>query len=360
MICTNCGSEVPDTANVCGNCGHRLKSGGPGGAPGFPAPAVLPTNQPVSTPPRRGLPVWVWGLLAGTLVLAALGAVLILFSPSLSRIFKNLPAQAANTTSQPAVPAAPTNTPSDPATKTLPDRPSETPSATPDNPNDKSLEHYFIPGRVQELLPEGQVTGEGAFITDYLEPSNLPWFYSTKGIGYDQFDLNKGLKLTGAGENITPSTWVASKFRLGEGQAIWFTFKTHAAPYIFHTYLYSGQGGTPSDRIVGIASQFFPSLDPLVFSGGVQKAQGAWPAKLFSLEPDGFYEILFGVGYNGNFIQAVWKYGQEEDAFYNVYNLEEESSWSGGGWDDREWNIFFKADTSEFDLIYYYLISFEK
>lgn len=26
MICTNCSSEVPDTAKVCGYCGHRLKS----------------------------------------------------------------------------------------------------------------------------------------------------------------------------------------------------------------------------------------------------------------------------------------------------------------------------------------------
>jgi DNA-directed RNA polymerase subunit RPC12/RpoP len=26
MKCTNCGNEVPETANVCGYCGHRLKS----------------------------------------------------------------------------------------------------------------------------------------------------------------------------------------------------------------------------------------------------------------------------------------------------------------------------------------------
>jgi len=27
MICTNCGKEVPDDANVCGHCGHLLKGG---------------------------------------------------------------------------------------------------------------------------------------------------------------------------------------------------------------------------------------------------------------------------------------------------------------------------------------------
>lgn len=52
MKCTNCGNEVPETANVCGYCGHRLKS--------TPAPAAPPAvAQPAAAyvPPMNVQPV---------------------------------------------------------------------------------------------------------------------------------------------------------------------------------------------------------------------------------------------------------------------------------------------------------------
>ena len=62
MHCTNCGNQVPNTANVCGHCGVPL------GAPNTPPPPPLPA--------RTGLPGWAWGLIgtgAGILILACLG-----------------------------------------------------------------------------------------------------------------------------------------------------------------------------------------------------------------------------------------------------------------------------------------------
>ncbi|MBI3168972.1 MAG: zinc ribbon domain-containing protein [Chloroflexi bacterium] len=95
MRCSNCGNEVPETANVCGYCGHRLK-----------------TNKPVSTSQpethqvqqtSRGIPGWVWGLgglllvggivvVAGFIFLGASG----LFAPTSN-----------NQSNQPVEPAAP-------------------------------------------------------------------------------------------------------------------------------------------------------------------------------------------------------------------------------------------------------------
>ncbi len=56
MKCTNCGNEVPNTAKVCGHCGHRLKAAAPGHQP-------KTTIEPVSAP--GAVPAWRWGTIAG-------------------------------------------------------------------------------------------------------------------------------------------------------------------------------------------------------------------------------------------------------------------------------------------------------
>ena len=71
MQCPNCSNTVPDTANVCGYCGTRLR---------VSVPTSLPTPQPVpvspalpakSTPPHIGL------IRAGLISFALLGLVII-------------------------------------------------------------------------------------------------------------------------------------------------------------------------------------------------------------------------------------------------------------------------------------------
>ncbi len=93
MICTNCGKEVPDDANVCGHCGHLLKGGvtvatvsgtdvtlesetataPTAPSPVVPAPAVESAPEPpVETArPRPG-----WGV-----VLAGAGVLSVVASP---------------------------------------------------------------------------------------------------------------------------------------------------------------------------------------------------------------------------------------------------------------------------------------
>lgn len=78
MKCPNCSNEVPETANVCGYCGNRLRSATPP-----PQPEVRQA-QPAS----GGIPGWMWGLgglvLVGGIILVA-GIVLMsstgLFAP---------------------------------------------------------------------------------------------------------------------------------------------------------------------------------------------------------------------------------------------------------------------------------------
>jgi len=91
MKCSNCGKEVPESANVCGYCGTRLKKAEvvkPAAETPKPAPqkAVPETAAPAGGEPAAGkmkLPKWMLpvGLIAVGLTTAAL-ILLVLFKPS--------------------------------------------------------------------------------------------------------------------------------------------------------------------------------------------------------------------------------------------------------------------------------------
>lgn len=49
MKCPNCSNEVPDTANVCGHCGQRLKSAVPPPLPPYEQPPAKIASQPAAT-----------------------------------------------------------------------------------------------------------------------------------------------------------------------------------------------------------------------------------------------------------------------------------------------------------------------
>ncbi|MBI5841026.1 MAG: zinc-ribbon domain-containing protein [Chloroflexi bacterium] len=61
MQCPNCNNTVPDTANVCGYCGTRLRVPAPIHATPQPSQqfaAAPPTVQPA--PRRSRIPAWLW------------------------------------------------------------------------------------------------------------------------------------------------------------------------------------------------------------------------------------------------------------------------------------------------------------
>lgn len=113
MKCTNCGNEIPDTANVCGHCGHRLKGSAP-------VQSSLPEVQQTQKS-SSGIPGWVWGfggfVLIGGLILVV-GIVLMsssgLFVPTSN-----------NQSNQPVEPVAPIQVVIT-ATAPLPPQPSPT------------------------------------------------------------------------------------------------------------------------------------------------------------------------------------------------------------------------------------------
>lgn len=97
VTCPECGGEVPESARVCGYCGHRLHE--------RPASAAPDRPDAVATP---GTPGWVWGVLV-VLVLGVAGLVTFL------AVSSSDDAVAATTTA----PAATTTSSAAPATTTL-------------------------------------------------------------------------------------------------------------------------------------------------------------------------------------------------------------------------------------------------
>lgn len=73
MNCPNCSNEVPETANVCGYCGHRLKANVP----------VAPSETPAQQSQRQGSSCWVWGIGIIVVGLLGVGLLVLIFSVAL-------------------------------------------------------------------------------------------------------------------------------------------------------------------------------------------------------------------------------------------------------------------------------------
>jgi len=65
MQCTNCGNEVPDTAKVCGHSRHRLK---------VDAPPLVARSTAV----KQSLPVWVWGVFGGLVLVSGIAIFMVI------------------------------------------------------------------------------------------------------------------------------------------------------------------------------------------------------------------------------------------------------------------------------------------
>ena len=59
MFCRNCGSQIPDGASVCGNCGRPVEVAAPQQAPAYQAPAP-------AAEPKSSLAAGLFGILLGT------------------------------------------------------------------------------------------------------------------------------------------------------------------------------------------------------------------------------------------------------------------------------------------------------
>jgi len=123
MLCTNCGSEVPDTAKVCGHCGHRLRE--------VQTPVFPPVPQQEPVPKNK---TWIW-------IVLGIGGILCLLAVLVIAAVIFLPLNI-NLGTEPIPPAtqAPTIQPLPTATTVIVVHPSATevptksPSSTPNPP----------------------------------------------------------------------------------------------------------------------------------------------------------------------------------------------------------------------------------
>ena len=60
MFCNNCEKEIPDTAEFCRHCGHKIKP--------LAKPTPAPSKEPTT---KKSFPAWAWGLI-GIIVVGAI------------------------------------------------------------------------------------------------------------------------------------------------------------------------------------------------------------------------------------------------------------------------------------------------
>ena len=107
MECPNCHNVVPDTANVCGHCGYRLRI--PAQVPVPPPQPIqvpVPVQQPIAQPlprARKKIPGWVWGILGAAITFLVVGAGLLFILPKINR---SLPSSSAQIVIEPGRPGA--------------------------------------------------------------------------------------------------------------------------------------------------------------------------------------------------------------------------------------------------------------
>ena len=149
MQCPNCQNTVPDTANVCGYCGTRLRTPAPPQPPSQPiatpppapiAPVYIPHVPPTPVSGRKKIPVWAW--IIGIFLCLVITAWAVFFSNINIKLGSSQPTSPPTTVIQ----SQPQNTPIPPEpTKVviMPSKTSPPPTQKPHvqvesiNPNDK-------------------------------------------------------------------------------------------------------------------------------------------------------------------------------------------------------------------------------
>ena len=147
MQCPNCQNTVPDTANVCGYCGARLRVPAPPQVPIQPpapiAPVYMPPIPPALISTQRKIPIWAW--LIG--IFLCLGVTLaLIWAVFFSNINITYNSSTPNQLPTIAIQSQPQNTPAPPKPPTAVVMPSQTSApltpkpfiqVEPINPNDR-------------------------------------------------------------------------------------------------------------------------------------------------------------------------------------------------------------------------------
>ena len=357
MKCTNCGNEVPDTAKVCGYCGHRLKADTPI-QPGFPPvqiaaqPVYQAPPQSVSAPPRkRGIPGWVWGLIIAGIILAAITiAGFFLATKYLPSLISPLPVASPS----PVVIVVTSTATVEPTATRVPTAQGNIgPSPTPTVQENIGAS----PSPTQEPLPgnDGQVPAVAA---SYLQDARVILYDHFTGSQSD-WSLSAGLNYPSSGPLVlagsagTPLEVVRNQPMQGV-QAVLITFFYVYGP-AFQCYISTGVPQTESYARFGV--QLDTTLFTDIWKGTGTLYSGSMDQSV-TLTESNYYQLLIAMLDKGDGYPSfrVMVFPLDDPQHFDVWNLGETSE---PNFVNKTWKFVCSVNSdTELDIVDYRLIGF--
>lgn len=334
MKCTNCGSEVPDSARVCGYCGHRLKAVEPSSpipAQPLPPPASPVSLQPGYPPalpsPRKKSYGWLWGLFGGLGLLAVIAALgIIILFPFLRELIS--PGPAASLASPTRLP---TNTQLPPATQ-IP-----THTALPPATAEPTAQAAYLPPAIQEKLVDPIEIGRETF-EDWSGQgwsSSGNWNYATGSPNSN----DQWLELPG----VTPWETLLAAPSLGPRGGAYFSFKLSDPPNGVEFYAVQGDRGADSYRRFGAGLYEQGNLVSTISNGADSSLSGMGVKPALEFIPEHWYGLFIGIYGSDRSLLMAWDWDQPDN--YSSIDLV-----GGPAWNNGDWNLVLRADNGTIDL----------
>lgn len=316
MFCTNCGQEVPDNANVCGHCGHRLKS------PGVGAPPVQPQFSQEGKGGRKGP-----GFLGGVLVALIFGGVV---AAALFFFNSNRPALEIPEESSANVPAVVTVIAEGPENDPPPE-----PAAPPEKePAPESAQGTAdIPPHVFELLNKPELL----FREDRINLADYASFNARESDGVLEIDSSPG-------PNAYFVTDITGPY-LDENEAFLVRFKESPGGRVTIDIRTDEEWGSVKNFTVGFNNEAFATVD-----------RGEWKdiepfENRFKIKDDHWYLALIAVGPQANFLISIWDEASS-DSIVRGYQFAEQ-------YDNLKWAFNAWTDTGTIFIDYLEIYSFQ-
>ena len=337
MQCPNCQNTVPDTANVCGYCGTRLRAPAPPPTPVQPPPQ--PPSQPIAAPPpapiapayippastapvlrKRTIAVWVWIVGIGM-------AFAVIWAVFFSNININL--GSAQPTSPPttAIQSQPQNTAVPPKSPTAVSLPTKTTAPKPSSiPLPIGVSSYLIGAKILAF-------------DDFSEQDSI--WETTKGVQWS----GGIIKLTGA----SPFATGVYRNPLEKGQALLFLMDYSGAS---NFTILAEKGEWQKEGFRRYGTNFHSRAQTDIWEGPQNLGGTVLDGNLRFEEGRKFY-VLIALDGENEFATVIWD--ADNPGTHLLFRNGRKSNWPTGGW-----NFAIQVDEGIVTLYDFFLLKFNE
>lgn len=328
MKCTNCGKRVPDSAKVCGYCGHKLieiepkqKESVSTDPRRLKGKQVAPSKEPGDDPLRKKL-FWPW-LAGAALVLIIIVVLVLLLS-----------------TPQKAAIPAPTNTAKASISKTP--VPQKTATQNPGVSLLKDVNYFTI------FLQSKLVNPKVLFYEDFGDWQNHEWYTSTNVKTVN----DGGTVLMVPGVEGLKAYLCSQQFYQNRGLLTKIKFSGQA--YQMEFFISQNQWAAPDYMRFGGSIYFTDRLQTNIWAGTNNDLSNILMDGALRYTSDRWYGLFIGQDSSGNFLISSWALDDPGEE-YTGYSIKKTGAWTSG-----LWNSCFQIGAGTLYVDDFIILSYDK